>query len=450
MTKLKTIIFKIINLRDTTDVRNTIDSIRNSIEIRGYNVWILACGAMLASIGITLDSTAVIIGAMLISPLMSPILGIGLSVGINDQKNLILALESFSVAVIASLLVSTLYFIIIPFESINDQITSRIEPNILDVLIAIFGGVAGIIAGSRKEKTNAIPGVAIATALMPPLCVAGYGLANYNLGIFFGAFYLFFINAVFIALSTYVIIRFLKFPYTEFMDESTRKKSVRWILIFVFLIIIPSGVFMYNFSQRFTTSQHMETFKAKARSAFENDNRNFSQFEFETGDSLNDLTIVLVGHPIPPDSVYMIDSLMKESLIENTRLHLIQNPPRLNENELASKTTLDILTQVQPSFDRLNQRIDSIQSNIRQTYADTFPVTALRKEIAQLFPEVQNFGMGKVVESSTPAKKDTIPLASIKWNPGLRSSLRRSYQKRLSDWLTVRLQLDTLKMLEER
>ena len=200
---LRKIFHDIVNLRDSTDTKGTIDSIRQGTAIKGYNLWILACGAMLASIGLDLNSVAVIIGAMLISPLMSPILGIGLAFGINDREHLFMALQNFTIAVAASLGVSTLYFALSPFEGApGPEIMSRTMPTVLDVLIALFGGTAGIVAISRKEKTNAIPGVAIATALMPPICTAGYGLANYEWSIFLGALYLFFINAVFISLST--------------------------------------------------------------------------------------------------------------------------------------------------------------------------------------------------------------------------------------------------------
>ena len=233
-------------LAEGTDAEGTITEIRSNVQLRGANVWILICAAGLASIGLDVNSAAVIIGAMLISPLMSPILGIGLGVGINDQGLLIDALKNFSIAVGISIAVSTLYFLVTPLGEPQPELVARTEPTLLDVGVALFGGIAGIVAGSRREKTNAIPGVAIATALMPPLCTAGFGIATGRWAFFFGAFYLFFINAVFISLSTYLIVRYLHFPYHEFPDERTRVLVKRSLAVFVIVVAIPSTIIFYR------------------------------------------------------------------------------------------------------------------------------------------------------------------------------------------------------------
>lgn len=208
------------------DELETIDYIRKNVEFKGANLWILIFAIFVASVGLNVNSTAVIIGAMLISPLMGPIMGIGLAAGINDFELLKKSMKNLGIAVVISILTSTIYFSFTPLNDAQSELLARTEPTIWDVLIALFGGLAGIVAGSRKEKSNAIPGVAIATALMPPLCTAGYGLATANLYYFFGAFYLFFINSVFISLSTYVIVRFMKFPKKEFLDRK-REKTVK-------------------------------------------------------------------------------------------------------------------------------------------------------------------------------------------------------------------------------
>ena len=239
-------IHTIFSLFEGTDAEGTIDSIKNNVQIRGANVWILICAAGLASIGLDVNSAAVIIGAMLISPLMSPILGVGLGVGINDQRLLLDSLKNFGIAVAVSIGASTIYFLLTPLGQPTPELSARTSPTLLDVGVALFGGIAGIVAGSRKEKTNAIPGVAIATALMPPLCTAGFGLATGNWPYFFGALYLFFINAVFISLSTYLVVRFLHFPYQTFLDERTRSVTRRWILAFVVVVMTPSAVILYN------------------------------------------------------------------------------------------------------------------------------------------------------------------------------------------------------------
>ena len=456
--EIKNILLKIINLRDTTDVKGTIDSIRSSIAIRGYNVWILACGAMLASIGITQDSTAVIIGAMLISPLMSPILGIGLSIGINDKENLLLALENFAIAVLASLLVSTLYFWIIPFDQINDQISSRIEPTVLDVLIAVFGGVAGIVAGSRKEKTNAIPGVAIATALMPPICVAGFGLANQQWQIFIGAFYLFFINAVCIATATYLIVRFLRFPYKSFLDEAARKKATRLILGFVFLIILPSGIFMYNFTKRFNNRLNVESFIQQEIYGGQKEenytgNHYVTQYYFNPAvgdDSLNTLNLLISGPALLPDTIKAMESRLGNYHMENTRLHVIQSFAQANEREIRSKATLEALSQIQPNIDQLHQRIDTLSSQLTAVRADTIPLSSLQKEIPALFPQLAQVGFSESIIFQFQGKPDTLPTMILKWKPGYSNRFKQNQEVRIKSWIIQRMSLDTLKIVWDR
>ena len=456
--EFKIILLKIINLRDTTDVKGTIDSIRSSIAIRGYNVWILACGAMLASIGITQDSTAVIIGAMLISPLMSPILGIGLSIGINDRDNLLLALENFAIAVLASLIVSTTYFWIIPFDQINDQISSRIEPTILDVLIAVFGGVAGIVAGSRKEKTNAIPGVAIATALMPPICVAGFGLANQQWQIFIGAFYLFFINAVCIATATYLIVRFLRFPYKSFLDEAARKKAARLILGFVFLIILPSGIFMYNFTKRFNNRLNVESFIQQEIYGGQSEenysgNHYVTQYYFNPsvgGDSLNILNLLISGPALPQDSIKSLELRLKNYHMEKTRLHVIQSFVQVNEREIRSRATLEALGQIQPSIDQLHQRMDSLSSQLSDAKSSGDLLNALQKEIPTIFPQLDGMGFSESIIFNFKGKSDTIPTFILNWKPGLSARFRQNQEVRIKSWLIQRMNLDTLKIIWDR
>jgi uncharacterized hydrophobic protein (TIGR00271 family) len=200
---LKRLYNHIFGFEEGTDILSTIEGIKRDIVFRGHTAWILIFSILIASIGLNVNSTAVIIGAMLISPLMGPILGVGLSIGIFDFNTFVKSLKNFGIAILISLITSTLYFIITPLDIEQSEILARTKPTLLDVLVALFGGFAGIIAGSRKEKSNVIPGVAIATALMPPLCTAGYGLANLKFDYFLGAFYLF--------LSTLFLSVFLPF-----------------------------------------------------------------------------------------------------------------------------------------------------------------------------------------------------------------------------------------------
>ncbi|MGB0839985.1 MAG: TIGR00341 family protein [Chitinophagales bacterium] len=234
-------LFFLFDLREGTDRKGTIEDIKKYIKVRGYNVWILVASAMIASIGLDNNSAAVIIGAMLISPLMSPILGIGLGIGINDFDTLMDAFQNFLIAIVVSIVISALYFALSPIVGEpTPEILARTKPTFLDALVALFGGVAGIVSGSRLEKTNAIPGVAIATALMPPLCTVGYGLANLDIVIFLGALYLFLLNAFIIAFTTYVFVRWLKFPAKEYVDPKNKKKYDYLINFVIVLVIVPS------------------------------------------------------------------------------------------------------------------------------------------------------------------------------------------------------------------
>lgn len=219
------------------------DDIRKSVEFRGMNLWVLIFAIFIASIGLNMNSTAVVIGAMLISPLMGPIIGLGVGVGINDFGLIKKALRNLGVATVISLIASTAYFSISPLSDASSELLSRTTPTIWDVFIAFFGGLAGIIAYTNKQKGNVIPGVAIATALMPPLCTAGYGIATGSLTFFLGAFYLYFINSIFIAIATYLMVKYQRFSLYNFVDAQTERRVRRSIALVVILTIGPS-IFM--------------------------------------------------------------------------------------------------------------------------------------------------------------------------------------------------------------
>jgi uncharacterized hydrophobic protein (TIGR00271 family) len=235
-------------------------SIETGIVFRGTNLWILIFAIFVASLGLNVNSTAVIIGAMLISPLMGPIMGIGFSMGINDSQLLRRAGMNYGVATVVALLTSTCYFLLSPLDEAHSELLARTAPTIYDVLIALFGGFAGIIALSSKQKGNVLPGVAIATALMPPLCTAGYGLATGQFSFFLGAFYLYIINTVFIALATFIITRVFHFPYKKFTSQKAERLSKRIIWLVVLLTFLPSLYFGYDMVQQNRFSQRANRF----------------------------------------------------------------------------------------------------------------------------------------------------------------------------------------------
>ena len=254
---------KILSYLDLRRELESTDKIHEEIErdiiFKGTNIWILVFAIVIASVGLNINSPAVIIGAMLISPLMGPINGIGYSLATYNFVLLRRSLKNFGFAVIASLVASMLYFALTPVASAHSELLARTAPTIYDVIIALFGGLAGIVAISSKRKGNVIPGVAIATALMPPLCTAGYGLGTGQMSFFFGAIYLFTINTVFIAMSAIAVSRFFKFPITTLLDEIKRKSITRWISIIIVITVLPSLYFGYKLvlNERFNESANL-------------------------------------------------------------------------------------------------------------------------------------------------------------------------------------------------
>lgn len=235
---------------DLLNFEQIISEIEESIHFSGSNLWVLFAAILLASLGLNINSTAVIIGAMLISPLMGPIIGIGIGASTN---NLIIIKKSFLnyiFSVFISIIASSIYFLFTPLNEEYSELLARTTPNIYDVFIALFGGTAGIIAISSKNRGNVLPGVAIATALMPPLCTAGYGLATGKSSFVFGAIYLFIINSVFIALSAYLFARLLKFPLTQFKNKVQERKIGRLIISITIVTVIPSMYFGYELIEK--------------------------------------------------------------------------------------------------------------------------------------------------------------------------------------------------------
>ena len=242
MNKVSAFFKSLVNMRDHVDVQAAAVNIRGNIFFRGPNVFILACAIIIASVGLNLNSIPVIIGAMLISPVMGPILGFGLGLGTNDTSLVKEAVKNFLVMVLISIISSTLFYLVSPLQLEHQtELLARTNPTLYDVFIALFGGFAGILENSRKEKGGTvIPGVAIATALMPPLCTVGYGIAHLEPRFIFGAFYLFIINTAFIALATFLTVKYLHFPLASGMDEHLRRRSARWSAVILLIIIVPS------------------------------------------------------------------------------------------------------------------------------------------------------------------------------------------------------------------
>lgn len=258
---IKRLVKKYIYVYDQIDTESAAERIKSGIWFKGPNVWILAFSIVIASVGLNVNSTAVIIGAMLISPLMGPIVGTGLALGTNDTDLLKLSAKNLLVMVVIALIASTLFFILSPLSLVNPtELEARTSPTIYDVLIALFGGLAGIFEQSRKERGTVLSGVAIATALMPPLCTAGYGLAHLNFHFFFGAMYLFIINGVFITLATYLMVKYLRFKTNSCLVPAVEKKRRNLISAILVIVLVPSIYSAINLVMDNNFQRNVETF----------------------------------------------------------------------------------------------------------------------------------------------------------------------------------------------
>lgn len=338
---------KLVSINDSTDVEATIASINQSVEFRGVNIWVLFFAILIASIGLNVNSTAVIIGAMLVSPLMGPINGIGLAVGIFDVELLKKSARNLLLMVAISLVASTLYFLLSPLGDAQSELLARTRPTIFDVLIATFGGLAGIVASSRKSQpVTVISGVAIATALMPPLCTAGFGLATFQFRYFVGAFYLFFINSFFIALATFLIVRYLHFPKHKFVDATREKLVKRTIAILSILIIIPSFFAAINVVKETVFDSEVSRFVADIRGEqLLGNGTELLNYEKVYDRKSPELALSVLGAPLSPAKV---DSLRD----------LLHGPYRLASTKLVIKQTgLDMSDEGQAEvLEKLLQR----------------------------------------------------------------------------------------------
>ncbi|MFC0264811.1 TIGR00341 family protein [Fontibacter flavus] len=424
------------------DELETIDYIRKNIEFKGANLWILIFAIFVASVGLNVNSTAVIIGAMLISPLMGPIMGIGMAAGINDFELLQKSLKNLGIAILISILTSTIYFSFTPLDDAQSELLARTEPTIWDVLIALFGGLAGIVAGSRKEKSNAIPGVAIATALMPPLCTAGYGLATANLYYFFGAFYLFFINSVFISLSTYLIVRFMKFPKKEFLDPKREKTVKTYITIFTLLTIVPSVYLAYNIVKR--------TFWEKAANQFISTELDLprtqvisSVLRYDADSSI--IEVSLIGERINDEEIETMSRKLPAFNLNNTHLKIKQSGDSGTDmNVLRSDILKDLYERNELLIQDKDKKIALLERELAEYGNSSAQVLDIASEAKVNHPNLLNFTMNRSVMANLEKnKQDTLLLAYAKF----RNRPNQQEQKRFETWLKLRTKADSVALI---
>lgn len=406
------------------DYNTVIESITKGVIFRGTNLWILVFAIFIASLGLNMNSTAVIIGAMLISPLMGPIMGLGLGTGINDLALVRKALSNYFFAAIVGLITSTIYFSISPLNDAHSEILARTTPNIYDVLIALFGGLAGIVATSTKQKGNVIPGVAIATALMPPLCTAGYGLATFQFNYSIGALYLFIINTVFIALATFVTVRFLKFPFKHLPDEKADKRSKRIIIAIVVITLLPSIYFGYDIVRN-------DKFIKEANRFIETEAIFPGDYLLKKTVDAKDKSIELVfgGNEIKSAEIEKLKNKLKNYELDGANLEIKQGFAYLKEEKKLNQVNplSDVLAQKEKELAIMNNKIDSIRT-------DSLNYIQLIKEAKTIYPDLKNISISPIV-SAENYSSDSLVLAYLQTS----KPVIKSDRAKLQNWLQAKL-----------
>lgn len=426
----------LLDIRHDSSAMETIDAVRKDISFQGHNAWILIFSIMVASVGLNANSTAVVIGAMLISPLMGPIVGMGLGTAINDGTMLRRSLLNLGVMVGLSLLTATLYFLITPINEFTPELRARTYPTILDVLIAIFGGLALIVAKAKKGTiSNAIAGVAIATALMPPLCTAGYGIAGGNLEVFGGAMYLFLINSVFIALATYIVCKLLKFPMAEYATQAKMKRVSRIATVVGLLVLAPS---IYLFIQLIREQQ----FKIKVNQFVEaNIKYKGTRSNVEWNYQTKQLDVVLMGASVPEYKKEEWRTQFNDVTgLDKENIHFFQNT-----NIIADNGDIDLVQKDLINTIKLNQSKDDqiarLKNEIQQLKAMPRDLNNLSTEVALLFPELSSISYAPMVSKNLETKKtDTTDLFKIAYKSDkLSSATKKDIAAKIEAWLAYRM-----------
>ncbi|MDE5944408.1 MAG: DUF389 domain-containing protein [Rikenella sp.] len=419
-------------------------NIRKGVEFRGTNLWVLIFAIFIASIGLNVNSTAVIIGAMLVSPLMGPIMGVGLALGVNNFDLMKQSLRSLALATVVGLATSTLYFWASPLSTAQSELLARTTPTIYDVLIALFGGLAGIVAQSRKDRTSTvIPGVAIATALMPPLCTAGFGLAYGNWAFFGGAFYLFFINAVFIALGTFLIVRFLKYKKVAIADPRLEQRAKRYMTAVVVLTLGPSIYLAYGIVQRTIFESNAREYIDRVLT-FEG-SEVVSAVPTYRGDSCT-IEVMLMGRQVPEEAIAVARNQLGAYRLEGTTLVVRQ--AGADGGAFDSYTLQNVLRSNTEILDEKNRRIEQLQQLTERYLSDTLPTADIARELSLLWGSgsVDRVSLAKVpVFTGEGQAVDTVIYCCITTTGD--SPLDAGRREKLIDWLRLRAKRRTVRLV---
>lgn len=444
---LKAFLHSVLDIKADTDKKGTIDDIKGNISMQGHTAWVLVFSILIASIGLNVSSTAVVIGAMLISPLMGPILGVGLSIGINDLDTLRRSLINLGVMVFLSLGTSFLFFLIPLFHNETPELLARTAPDVRDVFIAIAGGLALILALSRRrQQTNTIAGVAIATALMPPLCTAGYGLAVGNLHYFAGAMFLFTINTIFIALATFVIVKFLDFPMVKYINSVKRKRVARFATS-VALIVFAGSIYLFinlfrenQFKQ--SAQQLIDEIKQSGVSIIDEEDKNINYTD-------KSIQIFVYGNKLSNEVIETWQNRLKEFNLEGANLIVQQGVDDSDiRHEVKNLTDLyshnqRIISSRDESIKEKEEKIKLLETELTKFYNDEVPFIQISKEAKSNYNGLKTISFGKIIQTNFK-KIDTITIFNTQWFDSIPKS--KEQKVLLKNWLKVRLNDDKIQV----
>lgn len=432
-------------LKKTGDIYNSMDTasaeeaIRGNISFKGPNVWILAFAIIIASVGLNINSTAVIIGAMLISPLMGPIFGLGLGLGTNNTAMLKYSAKNLLVMVGVSLFASALYFLLSPLNLVNPtELEARTNPTIYDLLIALFGGAAGIFEMCRKQKGTVLSGVAIATALMPPICTAGYGLANGNIHFFFGALYLFTINTIFITLSTYLMVKYLKFPEAVYLSEAKTKRTRRIISAIVLIVTVPSIISAVDVIRANNFTQKAMGFVARNKTL-----EHSYIYDYSIDDRSHALTIYMGGESLKPNERQRLLEDAEASGLKPDKITVKERSVSENAAFAGSEKLLqDIYARADSEIEKREERISVLEKRLAEFSKTEIPYSQISRELKSQYPEISGLYLSrgaKVQTDSTMAEQSCLLVVA---QTGKR--MEEKERSRLESWLRIRLEDTTV------
>lgn len=426
-------IFNFINLHNgEEDKAKVLENVKANISFRGSNLWILACAIVIASIGLNVNSTAVIIGAMLISPLMGPIVGAGFALGTFDFMLLKKSGKNLLISTFVSLFVAACYFFISPFKDTQSELLSRTTPNIYDVLIAFFGGLVGVIAITRVEKGNPIPGVAIATALMPPLCTAGYGLAIGKISYFLGAFYLYTINCFFICIATFFIVKYLQYPPVSMENKKWEKKIRRGITLLVFIMIVPSFYMAYNLFNQKKFTQKVNQY---ITDEFTNRGHTVIYQKTRYNQSPRSIELALLSKRFSDEEILDMNKRLSLYDIHNTRLIIKQDPTDIKG---------EILKEINGQKKLVSEQEMEMEALRRELNQFKLLDTTLQREVRILFPEVAELSVGRHLE--TVARDSLRTTTVVLYRAGITDI--PVPEEKLKNWLKLKFNLPHVRLVK--